>query len=55
LNEAALVAGTNPEIEASQRRGRGDEKSSMHDPVLQRGVDLVTSIVVYEKQSGRSP
>ncbi|HEY2713581.1 MAG TPA: S41 family peptidase [Chthoniobacterales bacterium] len=55
LNEAALVAGTNPEIEAAQRQGRSGEKSSLHDPVLQRGVDLVTSIEVYERQTGRSP
>jgi Peptidase family S41 len=55
LNEAALIAGTNPEIETAQTRGRSGEKSSLHDPVLQRGVDLVTSIEVYEKQTGRAP
>jgi hypothetical protein len=55
LNEAALIAGTNPEIEAAQKRGRSGEKSPLHDPVLQRGVDLVTSIEVYEKQTGRAP
>lgn len=55
LNEAALIAGTNPEIEAAQKRGRSGEKSALHDPVLQRGVDLVTSIEVYEKQTGRTP
>lgn len=58
LNEAALLAGTNPEIDATQsaqqRRGRG-EKPARHDAVLQRAVDLVTSIGVYEKQPGRSP
>jgi hypothetical protein len=58
LNEAALVAGTNPEIEAAQamqqRRARG-EKPPPHDPVLQRAVDVVTSIGVYEKQPVHSP
>ena len=56
LNEAALLAGTNPEIDASQqRRARAGDKSAQHDAVLQRAVDLVTSIEVYERQPGRSP
>ena len=60
LNEAALLAGTNPEIEAAQvaqqRRAQGAEKpAALHDAVLQRGVDLVTSIEVYEKQTSRAP
>jgi hypothetical protein len=59
LNEAALLAGTNPEIEAAQaaqqRRTRGADDPALHDAVLQRAVDLVTSIGVYEKQPGRSP
>lgn len=60
LNEAALLAGTNPEIEAAQtaqqRRAEGGEKPpALHDAVLQRGVDLVTSIEVYEKQTSRAP
>ena len=58
LNEAALLAGTNPEIEAAQaaqeRRKRGESPTS-HDAVLQRAVDVVTSIGVFEKQTGRSP
>ena len=58
LNEAALLAGTNPEIEAiqaaQQRRARG-EKPPLHDPVAQRAVDVITSIGVYEKQPGRTP
>ncbi len=58
LNETALLAGTNPEIEAiqsaQQRRARG-EKPPLHDPLVQRAVDVVTSISVYEKQPGRSP
>ena len=59
LNEAALLAGTNPEIEAAQaaqqRRAHGGDKPVLHDAALQRAVDLVTSIGVYEKQPGRVP
>jgi peptidase S41-like protein len=60
LNEAALLAGTNPEIEAAQvaqqRRAQGGERAApLHDTVLQRGVDLVTSIEVYQKQTSRAP
>jgi len=53
MNEAALLAGTNPEVEAwgaaQQRRGRGTEKPPPHDPVLQRALDVVTSLEVYQK------
>ena len=59
FNEAALLAGTNPEIDAAQaaeqRHARGGEKTSPHDTVLQRAIDLVTSIEVYEKQPVRPP
>jgi hypothetical protein len=54
LNEAALLAGTNPEVEAAeaaqQRRGRAPEKPPAHDPVLQRALDVVTSLEVYQKR-----
>jgi hypothetical protein len=54
LNEAALLAGTNPEVEAAeaaqQRRGRTPEKPPTHDPVLQRALDVVTSLEVYQKR-----
>jgi hypothetical protein len=50
LNEAALLAGTNPEVEPQQRRGRGSEKPPPHDPVLQRALDVVTSLEVYQKR-----
>jgi C-terminal processing protease CtpA/Prc len=54
LNEAALLAGTNPEVEAwaaaPPRRGRGPEKPPAHDPVLQRALDVVTSLEVYQKR-----
>lgn len=54
INEAALLAGTNPEVEAAeaaqQRRGRAPEKSPAYDPVLQRALDVVTSLEVYQKR-----
>jgi Peptidase family S41 len=54
MNEAALLAGTNPELEAAevaqQRRGRAPEKPPPHDPVLQRALDVVTSLEVYQKR-----
>jgi hypothetical protein len=54
MTEAALLAGTNPELEAAeaaqQRRGRAPEKPAPHDPVLQRALDVVTSLEVYQKR-----
>lgn len=53
LNEAALISGKNPELEAmeaSQRRGRSPEKMAVHDPVLQRALDLVTSITIFQRK-----
>jgi len=54
MNEAALLAGTNPEVEAAeaaqQRRGRTPEKLPPHDPVLQRALDVITSLEVYQKR-----
>jgi len=54
MSEAALLAGTNPEVEAveaaQQRRGRAPEKPPPHDPVLQRALDVVTSLEVYQKR-----
>src|SRR5438067_2170897 len=51
--EAALLAGTKPELEAAeaaqQRRGHAPEKPPPHDPVLQRALDVVTSLEVYQK------
>lgn len=53
MNEAALMAGRNPEVdalEAAQRRGKSGDKNALHDPVAQRAVDVVTSIAVYQKR-----
>ncbi len=49
LNEAALIANTNPEIDASLASRRTQD---LWDSVLQRAVDLVTAISFY---SGREP
>ena len=54
MNEASLLAGTNPEVEAveaaQQRRGRAPEKPPTHDPILQRALDVVTSLEVYRRR-----
>ncbi len=52
LNEAALLAGTNPELDAveAQRRNRGREKQPTRDPVLQRALDLVAALAIYQKR-----
>ena len=53
LNEAALLSGRNPDLEAAeaaQRRGRAAEKPALRDPVLQRALDVVTSIGIYQKK-----
>ncbi len=47
LNEAALVANTNPEIDASLA---GRPRQETFDTVLQRAVDLVTAISFYNTQ-----
>ena len=52
LNEAALLSGTNPELEAmeaAQRNGHAPEKPTLSDPVVQRSLDLVTSIGVFQR------
>ena len=52
LNEAALIAGTNPELETGEpwRLVRAREKIAPHDSVLQRALDVVTSLEVYQKR-----
>jgi len=53
LNEAALIAGTNPELDAAeaaqQRRGHAPDRIP-RDAVLQRAIDLVTSLAIYQKR-----
>ena len=54
LNEAALISGKNPELEAMEaaqrRKNTSPEKSGVHDAVLQRALDLVTSIEIFQKK-----
>jgi hypothetical protein len=52
LNEAALIAGTNPEIDVpdAQRRIRGRERQPPRDSVLQRALDVVSSLEIYQKR-----
>jgi C-terminal processing protease CtpA/Prc len=52
LNEAALISGKNPELEAMEaaQRRKTAEKAGVHDSVLQRALDLVTSIEILQKK-----
>ena len=52
LNEAALIAGTNPELEIpdTQRRSRARSAQAPRDSVVQRALDVVTSLEVYQKR-----
>ena len=50
LNEAALIAGTNPELETSEQRRLRAQANALVDPVLQRGLDLITSLEIYRKR-----
>src|SRR5262249_15535517 len=52
LNEAALLAGTNPELDAAdvQRRPGGRSKAPVRDSVLQRALDVLTSLEIYQKR-----
>ncbi|MDQ6860510.1 MAG: S41 family peptidase [Verrucomicrobiota bacterium] len=52
LNEAALLSGRNPELEAAeaaQRRKGSAEKPAARDPVLQRAVDVITSLAIFQQ------
>jgi C-terminal processing protease CtpA/Prc len=51
MNEASLVANTNPEIDSAQaaQRDRG-RTNQVRDTVLQRAVDLITAINFYQSK-----
>jgi hypothetical protein len=54
LNEAALVAGTNPELDAARARQQQQAKQAtptLHDVALQRALDAITTITLFEKPS----
>jgi len=53
LNEAALVARTNPDLDAAQaaQKNRGEKPTApLRDVVLQRAVDFITTIAIYERK-----
>lgn len=50
LNEAALMAGTNPEldeVETAQKTGGVKHSSTLTDPALQRAVDVISTIQIF--------
>jgi hypothetical protein len=51
MNEAALVAGTNPDVDALQaeQKKRAGAKAQLQDTMLQRAVDLITTISILKK------
>lgn len=56
MNEAALVAGTNPELDAVQQaqKNHGEKPATPpRDVVLQRAVDFITTIAIYERKPGQ--
>jgi hypothetical protein len=50
LNEAALLAGTNPELDIPDAQRRNRAKQPARDSALQRALDVVTSLEVYQKR-----
>ena len=50
LNEAALVAGLNPELDIPDAQRRNRSKQPPRDSVLQRALDVVTSLEIYQKR-----
>ena len=60
LNEAALVARTNPEIDAMEAAQKARQNGSVSSPplrdtVLQHAMDLITSIGIYEGKPPDTP
>lgn len=57
MNEAALVAGTNPELEAARiaaaNRGKKPEPP-LRDVALQRALDAITTIALFEQKPPRT-
>jgi C-terminal processing protease CtpA/Prc len=57
MNEAALVSGRNPELEALQeaQANKGEKnKAPLRDVVLQRALDFITTITLYQKTPARA-
>jgi len=56
LNEAALVAGSNPEVDEMEQEQAGKKPPEpVIDRQLQRALDLVTSISIYQARGQGSP
>lgn len=55
MNEAALVAGSNPELDAAQaaQKNKTERKPLLRDAVLQRAVDFITTLAIYERAKPR--
>jgi hypothetical protein len=56
MNEASLVAGTNPELEAFRAAQANRAKkipSTLRDAVLQRALDAITTITLFEQKPGK--
>lgn len=49
LNEAALVSGQNPELDAARARQGKLPVPQLRDVVLQRAIDAITTIALFEK------
>jgi len=50
FNEAALLAGTNPELESAEQRRTRPSDHVPRDAVVQRALDVITSLEVYQKR-----
>ncbi len=50
LNEAALVSGSNPEVDELEAEQSGQQSEPLLDRQLQRAFDLVTSIAIYQSK-----
>jgi hypothetical protein len=60
MNEAALIAGTNPELDELQEnqklRAKGEVSVSLpRDEVLQRALDFITAVRVYGSNGSAVP
>jgi hypothetical protein len=56
MNEAALVAGTNPELDAFRAAQANKGKKTpptLRDAVLQRALDAITTIALFEKPAAK--
>lgn len=51
MNEAALVANTNPEIESYQAAQKDRGRTPVYDRPLQRALDMVTALAIQKKAS----